>query len=677
MKLKQFMANSAIGFAMLAASATPILAAGLQQDGGTDIFLPFVSENTSSNTQTQTIEQAAKAPPIDDFEPGPPQGPSTPTPTPTPSGSTGGDYIVVFKESGGENERRLSTQQLANQVATQYGGTISHVYDSALDGFAATFSGDISAIASLSYVDFVVTDQLVETSTIQLPVSSWGLDRIDQRNRPLSNSYAYDENTDGTGIHVYVIDTGIRASHTDLGGRVSGGTSVVDGTTDDCSGHGTHVAGTIGGEEYGVAKGVALHPVKVFPGCGGSTATSNIIAGVDWVTNNRVNPAVVNMSLGGPNNPAMDLAVENSINSGIVYVVAAGNDDNNACSKSPARVGAALTIGSSTDKDKRASTSNYGSCVDLFAPGKDIVSAGIANNTAEATLSGTSMAAPHVAGAAALFLDANPNAPVAAVNDFIINSVTPGQLSNIGSGSPNRLLFIDPPAETKCAGLTPTLVGTDGNDTLNGTNGIDIILARGGNDTINAKWGYDIICGGPGNDNINGGDGQDKIYGEEGNDTIDGGWKNDTIIGGAGNDTIYGDLGDDNISGGDGDDYIEGNNGRDMIDGGAGEDRLHGGWDRDIINGGLDNDYITGGLEDDTIRGNEGHDTIDGENGNDSIYGGDGNDTIRGGAKGDNLYGEAGNDRIYGEGGGDTINGGSGTDTCSGGAGNDSITGCP
>jgi len=622
MKLKQFMTNSAIGLAMLAASATPILAASLQQNGGTDVFLPVISAGANANIQ-QAEAEAARVP-IDDFEPIPPDGPSTPTstPTPTPSGSAGGDYIVVFKASSGENERRLSTQQLANQIATQYGGNISYIYDTVLDGFAATFSGDISQIESLPHVDFVVPNQQGSFETIQMPVDSWGIDRIDQRNRPLSNSYAFEEDLTGVGVHAYVIDSGIRATHTDFGGRVTAGTSIQGGTSNDCQGHGTHVAGTIGGEEYGVAKGVTLHPVKISDGCTTNFTEAEVIAAVEWVTINRQLPAVVNMSLRTRNNAAVEMAIENSINNGIIYVIAAGNANRNACSQTPARVSAALTVGASTDKDKRASFSNFGSCVDLFAPGEDIVSAGIASNTAERTTSGTSMAAPHVAGAAALFLDSNPNASMATVHNFIVNSATGDLLSSIGSGSPNRLLFIDPPAETKCAGLTPTLVGTDGNDDLKGTNGVDIILARGGNDTIKGKWGDDIICGGPGDDNIDSGDGEDTIFGNEGRDTIDGGWKRDTIDGGPGNDNIK------------------------------------------------------GGLNDDTINGGEGDDTIDGDAGNDKIYGNAGDDTLRGSGGKDSLFGGAGNDTLFGHSGKDKLDGGTGTDSCSGGSGSDTVINC-
>ncbi len=243
-------------------------------------------------------------------------------------------------------------------------------------------------------------------------------------------------------MHAYIIDTGIRASHSDFGGRVSGGyTAINDGNgTNDCQGHGSHVAGTVGGNTHGVAKAVRLHPVRVL-GCDGSGSNSGVIAGIDWVRSNHVKPAVANMSLGGGASSAVDTAVTNAVGAGVVVVVAAGNESQNACNVSPARAAAVLTTGATTSSDARSSFSNYGSCVDLFAPGSSIVSVGISSNTATATLSGTSMASPHACGVAALYLAANPNASASGVMSALVGNATTGVVTGAGTGSPNRLLY--------------------------------------------------------------------------------------------------------------------------------------------------------------------------------------------------------------------------------------------
>ena len=270
--------------------------------------------------------------------------------------------------------------------------------------------------------------------------ATWGLDRIDQRDLPLNGTYSY--TTLAAGVHVYVIDTGIRSTHAEFGGRVSstGYTAISDGNgTNDCNGHGTHVAGTIGGATYGVAKGVTLHAVRVL-NCSGSGSTSGVIAGVNWVTANHTAPAVANMSLGGGASTALDDAVRNSVASGVTYAVAAGNSNANACNSSPSRVSQALTVGSSTNTDARSSFSNFGTCVDVFAPGSNITSAWYTSNTATNTISGTSMASPHVAGAAALYLATDPSAPPSTVHAAVVDNASVNKLSSIGSGSPNRLL---------------------------------------------------------------------------------------------------------------------------------------------------------------------------------------------------------------------------------------------
>ncbi|HET9530168.1 MAG TPA: S8 family peptidase, partial [Blastocatellia bacterium] len=268
----------------------------------------------------------------------------------------------------------------------------------------------------------------------------WGLDRIDQRDRPLSATYTYTRN--GAGVNVYIIDTGIRRTHTQFGGRaVIGFDAINDGrNTSDCNGHGTHVAGTVGGSTFGVAKGVRLFAVRVL-NCSGSGSTSGVVAGVNWVTSNHIKPAVANMSLGGGASSSIDTAVNNSINAGVTYAVAAGNSNQNAANFSPARVSAAITVGSSTINDARSSFSNFGSVVDIFAPGSSIQSAWWTSDTATATLSGTSMASPHVAGVAARILQGSPGASPATVRNTIVNDATLNRLSGIPSGTANRLLF--------------------------------------------------------------------------------------------------------------------------------------------------------------------------------------------------------------------------------------------
>jgi subtilisin family serine protease len=244
---------------------------------------------------------------------------------------------------------------------------------------------------------------------------------------------------------VYIVDTGIRFSHNDFGGRAVTGYDAVDGgSADDCNGHGTHVAGTVGGSTYGVAKGVTLVGVRVL-NCSGSGTNSGVIAGVNWVASDHQTgaPAVANMSLGGSVSSALDTAVNNAINDGVTFAVAAGNSNRNACNYSPARVAAAITVGATTSTDARASYSNYGSCLDLFAPGSSITSAWYTSNTATNTISGTSMATPHVAGVAALYLKGNPGASPATVRDAIVNNATTGKVTKPGTSSPNRLLFTD------------------------------------------------------------------------------------------------------------------------------------------------------------------------------------------------------------------------------------------
>jgi hypothetical protein len=356
-----------------------------------------------------------------------------------------GQYIVVMDRRTSRDDRAATQRQ-----AVSHGGRVSVEYGAALTGFAAALpDAAVEALRHNPHVAYLEADAEVQASDTQSG-ASWGLDRIDQRFLPLNGIYRYDET--GAGVTAYIIDTGIRRSHTQFGGRVAGGfTAIRDGRgTGDCNGHGTHVAGTVGSKRYGVAKAVALRPVRVL-NCRGNGTLAGIVAGIDWVTSHHTSgvPAVANMSLDGDASEALDTAVRNSILDGITYAVAAGNDNSDACDYSPARVGPALTVGASTKSDARASYSNSGSCLDLFAPGSGVTSTWNTSNTATKTLSGTSMAAPHVAGAAALILQQQPSATPGAVAQALVQSVTTGVVSNKGYGSPNRLLYalgsIEPP----------------------------------------------------------------------------------------------------------------------------------------------------------------------------------------------------------------------------------------
>ncbi|NYH44202.1 subtilisin family serine protease [Micromonospora jinlongensis] len=362
-------------------------------------------------------------------------------------------YIVVLKDSAVARDRVGDT---AKRLSGRHGGTLARTYGAALRGFEVKVSASAAArIAADPAVAYVEQNHTVSISGTQANPPSWGLDRIDQRNLPLDSSYTY-PNT-ASNVHAYIIDTGIRFSHNDFGGRATSGYDAVDGgSADDCNGHGTHVAGTVGGSAYGVAKAVQLVGVRVL-NCSGSGTNAGVIAGVDWVTANAIKPAVANMSLGGGANTSLDNAVRNSIASGVTYGLAAGNDSGaNACNTSPARTTEAITVGSTTNTDARSSFSNIGTCLDIFAPGSSITSAWYTSNTATNTISGTSMATPHVVGAAALVASANPGWTPAQVRNQLVANATPNVVSNPGSGSPNLLLNVGtgttPPPPTGCTG---------------------------------------------------------------------------------------------------------------------------------------------------------------------------------------------------------------------------------
>jgi subtilisin family serine protease len=353
-----------------------------------------------------------------------------------------GSYIVVLKDTP------TATASAAATLSARYRAAVEHVYSATIKGFAASLSErDARHLAADPAVAYVAQNQRVHALDTQANPPSWGLDRVDQRNLPFDQTYFF--STNASNVNVFVIDTGIRATHQDFGGRVRQGRDTVDNDDDstDCNGHGTHVAGTVGGRAHGVAKGVTLWAVRVLD-CGGSGTDAQVIAGVDWVTAHAPKPAVANMSLGGSVHQPLDDAVQRSIASGITYAIAAGNSRADACTFSPARAPDAITVGATYLDDSRAGFSNFGTCLDIFAPGVGITSAWRTSDTATLSLSGTSMASPHVAGTAALYLARHPDATPRQVRDALVDTATPDKVLDPGAGSPNRLLFTD-------SGITP------------------------------------------------------------------------------------------------------------------------------------------------------------------------------------------------------------------------------
>ncbi|MEU5809211.1 S8 family peptidase [Streptomyces sp. NPDC047718] len=358
-----------------------------------------------------------------------------------------GRYLVVFKEAPASARRgpdrdaeHAAATATAARFARTHGGTVHTVFSTALRGYAAEMTTDQAArVAADPEVSYVQQDGLHDASTSQTD-PPWGLDRIDQRNLPLDGTYTFAETA--RNVTVYLVDSGLRTTHTQFQGRAAIGVDKVgDGRNGaDCTGHGTHVAGTVGGKDFGVAKGVRLVAVRVTD-CRDKAATSAIIAAADWITAHAAKPAVVNMSINGGGNTAEDEAIKRSIASGVTWVVSSGNGNTNACNNSPGRIGAAIVVNNATSDDARRSDSNFGPCTDLFAPGTAIASAGHQSDTASRVLTGTSMAAPHVTGAAALFLATHPDATPAEVQSALIAAATTGKVRSAGQDTPNRLLF--------------------------------------------------------------------------------------------------------------------------------------------------------------------------------------------------------------------------------------------
>lgn len=350
-----------------------------------------------------------------------------------------GQYIVVLKEQLGM--RLMSNESFVTyesaRVASETGLSVVNHFRQVMPGFVVKANKrQIRKLAQDPAIDYIEQDQMMYTN--QVP---WGLDRIDQRTLPLNGSYNF--GVSGFDVHAYIIDTGILSSHVEFRGRMgSGWSGINDGRgTEDCNGHGTHVAGTVGGTTYGVAKNVTLHSIRVF-GCDGGTTNSTIINSVDWVAANHIKPAVANMSLGGGASPALDSAVRRAVQQGVVMVVAAGNSNADACTASPARESTAITVAASTINDGRSSFSNWGNCVDIFAPGSNIQSAWFTGSNAVNSISGTSMAAPHAAGVVAQMLQLTPNASPADIANRLTRSATTGRISDV-KGSPNLMLFAD------------------------------------------------------------------------------------------------------------------------------------------------------------------------------------------------------------------------------------------
>ncbi|MDT4986846.1 MAG: hypothetical protein QOI74_940 [Micromonosporaceae bacterium] len=374
-------------------------------------------------------------------------GAATTTANPTPRGrilaagapdAVPGTYIVVFKNA---MVPAAAVRTMARTVAATRGGAVQQTWSSAVRGFELRANADTaSLVAADPRVAYVEQNRVVRTLATQDAPPSFGLDRVDQRELPLDGQFTA-PSTAAT-VQAFIVDSGIRTSHKDFGGRATFALNAVgDGIDTDCNGHGTHVAGTVGGSAFGLAKRVQLIAVKVVD-CTGAGDVASIVTGVNFVTANAVKPAVANMSLGGGASATIDAAVNASIASGVTYAIAAGNENQDACNTSPARVPAAITVGATDQADVRAGFSNFGTCVDIFGPGVDITSDFADSDAATQVLSGTSMSTPHVTGAAALVLALHPDFTPAEVRDSLVQNSTPGVVADPGTGSPDRFLFV-------------------------------------------------------------------------------------------------------------------------------------------------------------------------------------------------------------------------------------------
>ncbi|MBO2620449.1 S8 family peptidase [Shewanella algae] len=360
-------------------------------------------------------------------------------------------YIVVFNTPAvinlnDPNGVSAYASSMGARLANEHGIEVRQNFGNSLNGvLVKANAAQIQSLLKDPNIKYVEQDQRVSIEPMVEAAgdqggATWGLDRIDQRDLPLNSNYHYDY--DGSGVTAFVIDTGVRNTHNEFGGRASSGYDFIDNDNDssDCNGHGTHVAGTIGGSTYGVAKNVNIVGVRVL-NCSGSGTNSGVISGINWVKNNAQGPSVANMSLGGGASQALDDAVNAAVAAGISFVVAAGNDNSNACNYSPARAANAVTVGSTTSTDSRSSFSNYGTCLDIYAPGSSITSAWYNSNSATNTISGTSMASPHVAGVAALYLAENPDLSPTQLTNLLVSRASSGKVGDAKTGSPNKLLY--------------------------------------------------------------------------------------------------------------------------------------------------------------------------------------------------------------------------------------------
>lgn len=524
-------------------------------------------------------------------------------------------------------------------VAGEHGLEPDFVYTRVITGFA----GSMSEVARSGLLrDHRVVRVEPDRPARAKQVQSWGLDRIDQRALPLDGQFQVPGS--GRGVSVYVVDTGIRFDHSQFEGRaVRGYDAIGDGLNgSDCDGHGTHVAGTVGGRTVGVAREATLVSVRVLD-CEGTGMMSGVIAGLDWIAKNGRRPGVVNMSLGGDPHTTTDDAVKGLVELGFPAIIAAGNESRDACQTSPARVAEAITVAASNDSDSRPSWSNYGSCVDIFAPGESIVSAWHTGTNAGASASGTSMAAPHVAGAAALLLEANSGATPSAIGSTISNDSTKGVISDAASAN-NHLLFISSGSGAAAGGVTIT--GTSGNDIVNRTRTVsgqplptdeaDMIHGLAGADSLSSEGGNDSIYGGDGNDRLDGGPGDDTLDGGNGIDTA-------TYAGAPAGVTVNLSMSTAQNTGGAGADALAsienliGSSYNDRLTGDSGSNTFTGGLGADSLSGGDGRDRLIGGDANDVLYGQGDNDRLEGGNGNDMIIGGPGNDTLIGDAGGDRF----------------------------------------